>query len=290
MSESALVFLALALLTILLGSYVAATPVGGSAMVREWRREGSKFRWFANNPWLTLGVTVPRWSLNILILLLAALLFLLFWELLPEWPLLALFFGVAFYLGLLGVINALAARRRRRFEASLVHANDLMIAALTAAQNPTQALATTAAAMQNPIKRELEEMHKRLGLGLGIVKASQRMVDRYDSEGVRLFVQTLQVKWESGGNLAEMLLAVNRALRARMKIKLEFSAQISGLRQAALALSVLPYMLVPFFFLKHSGWAGLLLGNQLGVSLLAGALALQLFGFVWLRKIIKAEI
>ena len=72
-------------------------------------------------------------------------------------------------------------------------------AALHAGENPTQALGSAAELAEQPVRAELRELSRRLAAGVGIGEAVEPLVRGYDSEGVRLFSQTLIVKWRSGG-------------------------------------------------------------------------------------------
>lgn len=167
---------------------------------------------------------------------------------------------------------------------------DIVQAGLRGGLNPTQALAETAAATDGPVSTEFVEIGRRLDLGFAIEDATSRMVELYDSEGVRLFTQALIASWTAGGDLATMLRSVNRVIRERVKLRLHMSGQLSGMRYSAILLAVLPYTVIPFVMWKQPVWLETLLYHPLGPKLLLSAILLQVFALFWLRRILRIDL
>jgi tight adherence protein B len=196
---------------------------------------------------------------------------------------------LAFYLPFV-VLTEWGRWRAWRFEERLMDPVDFLVSALDAGENPTQALDSAAGVGRDPVKAELRGVVGRLNAGVGIEGALEPMLRRYDSEGVRLFAQTLIVKWRAGGDLGGVMRKVAEVLRERVAINLRLKSELAGVQIAAILIALLPYLLIPFFLATRPTWSPALLDSPSGPVLLALAVSLQLVGFLWLRRILRLEL
>lgn len=215
--------------------------------------------------------------------------FLLFLELFPGSVSLASIAAIALVIFAFSLLGDLAKWRARRFEAGLVDAIDLLQAALHSGENPRDALRTAADVSKGAVKKELNELAKRLELGMPIEKATGRMVELYDSEGVRLFTQVLIAKWNAGGDLLMLLKSVNRIIRDRVKLRLKVAGQLAGARYALFFVAFVPYMVIPAFLWKAPGWLQTLTDHPMGPTFLLSAVLLQVAGLFWMRRILRTD-
>lgn len=237
----------------------------------------------------TLRLRIEPLVFIVAIIMIALLVFLLFLELFPDAITLALIAAIALVIFAFSLIGDLAKWRARRFEAGLADVLDLLQAALQAGENPSDALRTAATVSKGPIKVEFDELSKRLELGMPIEKATARMLELYDSEGVRLFTQVLVAKWNAGGDLLTLIRSVNRIIRDRLRLRLKVSGQLAGARYALFFVALIPYLLIPVFLWKEPGWLNTLTQHPLGPSLLLAAILLQVVGFFWMRKVLRTD-
>jgi tight adherence protein B len=191
---------------------------------------------------------------------------------------------------LYNVVFETAQRRALRFEEKLVDAIDLLIGALRSGENPAQAIAAAAEVAEPPVKNEFLEVAHRLQLGLTIRRAQARLLERYDCEGVRLFTSTLAAKWTAGGDLAPVLGVVNQIIRERLRYRLRLQSQLAGARIASVIVALSPYLLLLAFQWRNPEWIDRLITHPAGPPLLFGAIALQVFGFLWLRRMMKVTL
>jgi tight adherence protein B len=182
-------------------------------------------------------------------------------------------------------VREVATTKVNRFEAKLLDALDLMQAALQGGETPQSAIITTGNASNGMIKHEFTELGRSLALGMPIDRASARMLDLYDSEGVRMFVQALRVKWQVGGDLADLMKSANRIIRARVMLRIKLASQLSGAKYASILVAIAPYAVVPFFLANNPAWLDTLSNHPLGPRFLMGAILLQIIGLLWLRRI-----
>lgn len=223
------------------------------------------------------------------VMLVAIAVFLLFLEWFPDAVLAATLAALALVVFAFSLVKDLSLWRARRFESKLVDAIDLMQAALSSGESPKAALRTAADASRGQVREELNELLRRLDLGLSIERATSRMANLFDTEGVRLFTQVLAAKWNMGGDLLLMLRSINRVIRDRIKLRLKINSQLSGARYSLFFVALIPYILIPFFLWKEPAWVDVLTEHRLGPVFLLSAVLLQVAGFFWMRRILRIE-
>ena len=174
------------------------------------------------------------------------------------------------------LVRAWGRRRARLFEENLVDAVEFIASALQAGENPTQALASAADAAEGAVATELRRTVDHLALGDNIHRALTPMIEGYDSEGTRLFAQTLIAKWPAGGDLASVLRSVNRIIRERLRMRLRLRSELAGARLSGIVVSILPYAVVPVIMWRRPDWIRSLIEHPTGLKLLFIALLLQL--------------
>jgi tight adherence protein B len=183
-----------------------------------------------------------------------------------------------------------ARRRAARFESGLADALGFMVGSLEAGENPLQAFSSAAAASAGAVRREFGEVAHRLRFGMSIHRALRPIVEGYDSEGVRLFAQSVAAKWQAGGDLVPILQSVARIVRERLAVRLHLRSHLAGARVGAVMIAGLPYFVIPVYLWRMPNMIDRLLGHPLGPSLLTIAVLLQVAGWLWLARILRIEL
>lgn len=183
-----------------------------------------------------------------------------------------------------------ARRRAARFESGLADALGFMVGSLEAGENPLQAFSSAAAASAGAVRRELGEVAHRLRFGMSIQRALRPIVEGYDSEGVRLFAQSVAAKWQAGGDMVPILQSVARIVRERLAVRLHLRSHLAGARVVAVMIAALPYAVIPVYLWRMPNMLGRLLIHPLGPSLLTLAVLLQIVGWLWLGRILRVEL
>jgi Flp pilus assembly protein TadB len=205
-----------------------------------------------------------------------------------------LFVGLLVMLGTLYLIHSsvLEAGRRRtlRLEEKLADAIDTMAATLRGSDNPRAALAGAAEVSPAPVGPELREVVRRLELGMPIARALLKLRSDHDCEGVRLFTSALSAKWTAGGDLAPTLTAVNKVIRERLRHRLRVRSRLAGANVASWMAGLSPYLVFAAMWYFNADWIRRLFAHPQGPMLFIGAVALQLVGFLWLRRLMRSEL
>lgn len=237
----------------------------------------------AGLPFDTVGYLVLLALVGVVVIAAALLL-------LPRLPLVGVLVGLLTVYIVHVAIGEWGQFRARRFEKGLVQAVDFIISSLLAGENAVQAISNAASTSRGSVRHELQEVVRRLEVGLDIRHAIAPMVRSYDTESVRLFAQTLAVKWQVGGDLAPVLETLVWIMRERIRVNLRLRTELTGVQLAGILVALLPYLLLPVFLAQRPEWTEILMVHPWGPPMLAGAILLQLIGLLWLRRILRIEL
>jgi tight adherence protein B len=201
--------------------------------------------------------------------------------------------GVFFAFGILiviGLLNFLGSREKRRFENQLPDTLTLISTSLRAGYSLLQAVEAVAAEAPNPTAREFSRAIVEARLGRQVVAALQGITTRTQSQDFEWAVMAIEIQREVGGNLAEVLQTVSETMRQRNRLKGEIRALTAEGRISAIVLGILPFAMGGFLWASNPEYIKTLFETTFGiVALIAGGL-LMIAGGIWLRKIVDIEV
>ena len=138
------------------------------------------------------------------------------------------------------VLQRIAAARRRKVEKQFPVALDIFVRALRSGHPVASAIELLTREMEDPIGTEFGLVADEVTYGADLVTALNSMAERWDLEDMRMFVVSLAVQSETGGNLAEILENLATVIRARASMFMKVRALSSEGRMTGWMLTVLP--------------------------------------------------
>ncbi len=138
------------------------------------------------------------------------------------------------------VIGMVAERRRKLLQAQFPQALDVFVRSLRAGHPVSGALELLVAEMDDPIGSEFGLVTDEISYGAELRQAMSDMAERWDLEDLRMFVVTLSIQSDTGGNLAEILDNLAQVIRERSSLLLKVRALSSEGRMTGIMLTVLP--------------------------------------------------
>ncbi|MEY4721091.1 MAG: hypothetical protein RIQ46_816 [Pseudomonadota bacterium] len=158
------------------------------------------------------------------------------------------------------LIAVRAQRRRKRVEQQFPVALDVFVRALRSGHPIASAIDLLTQEMEDPIGSEFGIVADEASYGADMNDALQAMAERWDNGDMRMFVVSLAVQSETGGNLAEILENLASVIRARAAMYMKVRALSSEGRLTGWMLTVLPLisfvgmMIVnPAFYIEVAG-------------------------------------
>jgi tight adherence protein B len=180
-------------------------------------------------------------------------------------------------------LNFMASRTRKKMEEQFPVALDVFVRGLKAGHPIAAALELLTVEMPDPIGSQFGLAVDEVTYGAELRDALQDMAERWDSDDMRMFVVSLSIQNETGGNLAEILENLSRVVRERHAMYLKVRALSSEGRMTGWMLSILPifsflllFSMSPRFFLDVANDPWFVPGFVLiGINYLIGVLIIR---------------
>jgi len=187
-------------------------------------------------------------------------------------------------------LNFKANRTRKRMEAQFPLALDVFVRGLRAGHPIAAALDLLTVEMPDPIGSQFGLVVDEVTYGAELRDALQAMADRWDLEDMRMFVVSLSVQSETGGNLAEILENLSGVIRERHSMMLKVRALSSEGRMTAIMLTALPVLAFTALFLGNSSFYLDVSDDPSFVPGFLVLLAMYLIGFITIRKMVDLKV
>jgi len=144
-----------------------------------------------------------------------------------------------------------AGRMRKKMEEQFPVALDVFVRGLRAGHPIAAALDLLTVEMPDPIGSQFGIAVDEVTYGADLRDALSAMADRWDLDDMRMFVVSLSVQNETGGNLAEILENLSRVIRERASMMLKVRALSSEGRMTATMLTGLPVVAFVILFIGN---------------------------------------
>lgn len=188
------------------------------------------------------------------------------------------------------VISVLAQRRRKRMEQQFPVAVDIFVRALRSGHPVASAIDLLTQEMEDPLGSEFGLVSDEVSYGAELTDALDAMADRWDLEDIRMFVVSLSVQIETGGNLAEILENLSQVIRARASLYLKVRALSSEGRMTGWILSVLPIITFIGMFLVNPKFYLDVAQDSIFIVGLPSLIGLYLLGVFWIRNLVDIKV
>jgi tight adherence protein B len=188
------------------------------------------------------------------------------------------------------IIGKIAESRRKKLVNQFPIALDVFVRGLRAGHPVASALELVTTEMIDPIGSEFGIVLDEVTYGAELRDALQNMADRCGVEDMQMFVVSLSIQAETGGNLAEILDNLSKVIRDRAAMMMKVRALSSEGRMTALILTLLPivsfvglFLASPSFYLDVADHPAFIPG----FSILIIGFAIGVF---WIRKLIDLKV
>jgi tight adherence protein B len=107
---------------------------------------------------------------------------------------------------------------------------------------------------------------------------------------VHFFVSAVLLQKRTGGNLAEILDKLAYVIRERFKLRGRIRAISAHGKMTGLALTCIPIGVAVLMFMVNPDYITFFFEDDLGNTMLGSAVALQIIGYLIIRKIVSIEV
>jgi tight adherence protein B len=188
------------------------------------------------------------------------------------------------------VLARLAQRRRKKMEEQFPVALDTFVRGLRAGHPIAAALDLLTKEMRDPIGSEFGIVVDEVTYGADLRDALQRMAERWDMNEMHMFVISLSVQSETGGNLAEILENLSTVIRERASLFMKVRALSSEGRMTAVMLTALPILTFCGLFLVNPAFYLDVAQDSMFIVGFTGLILLYLIGFITIRRMVDLKV
>ena len=141
-----------------------------------------------------------------------------------------------------------------------------------------------------PLAGEFRRTFEEQNLGQPLDIVLKKLGHRIPSLDVQFFVSAVLLQKRTGGNLAELLDKLAHIIRERFKLRARIRAVSAQGLMSGRILAAIPAAVGALMFVVNPQYARFFVDDPAGHELLAGALALQLVGYLIIKKIVTIEV
>ncbi len=188
------------------------------------------------------------------------------------------------------IVNGLYEKRCDAFTNQMVDAMTIMANGIRSGLSITQSMERVVANMSAPISQEFRLVLSEVQLGRTVEEALSDLGERIPRADVQMFVTSVNILKETGGNMAETFQTIQYTVRERQKIEKKIEALTAqGVTQAVI-ITLVPFLLLIVFYVVDPNFVLPLFTKPLGWLALMIMLGLQVTGGLLMRKIIKIQV
>ena len=181
-------------------------------------------------------------------------------------------------------------RRLKAFATQLPDALEMLSRSLRAGQSLGFGFDMIAGEMSPPISKEFGRVFEEQNLGIPMEETLENMTDRIPNLDLKFFATAIILQRQTGGDLAEILDKIGLLIRERFKIWGQVQALTGEGRLSGVVLLSLPFVLFIAVYQLNPDYIMLLFTDPLGKKMLAVAAVLQVFGALWIRKVVNIKV
>ena len=241
-----------------------------------------------------MGMDVDEKKVTLIILLmsfgLGALVFLIFW---PS-VLMGAFFGASitvagWQLPLL-LVRMIYEQRCTKFVDQMVDGLTIMANGIKAGSNPQESMKRVVEIMGNPMSQEFAQVLYQMQVGDSFESALNDLGNRIPRPDVQMFVTSINILKETGGNLAETFQTIVLVVRERQKVEKKIQALTAQGMMQGIIVTLIPFILMAVFLVIDPAFIKPMFNTTLGLVLLAAMLGLQIIGGVLIKKLVTIKV
>lgn len=188
------------------------------------------------------------------------------------------------------LLSRRAEKHRQRMEEQFPLALDIFTRSLRAGHPIASAISLVTEEMSDPIGSEFGLVADEVAYGAELTDALLGMAERWNLEDMRMFVVSISVQSETGGNLAEILQNLSSVIRARASMYMKVRALSSEGRMSAVMLTALPILTLLGLFALNPGFYLDVATDPIFLIGFPALLVLYAIGVIIIRRMVDLEV
>jgi tight adherence protein B len=188
------------------------------------------------------------------------------------------------------IIDWMYVRRVKTFTLQMVDGLSLMSNGMKSGLSVVQSMGLVVQELPDPIRQEFNLVLSENKLGVSIEEAFNNLAKRIQSDDVEMFVTSVNILKETGGNLAETFDTITTTIRERIKLEQKIDAMTAMGRMQGMILLAVPGVLGVFIYMSDPDFMRPLFTTTFGWIILLVVVTLEVLAYVTISQIVKIDV
>lgn len=187
-------------------------------------------------------------------------------------------------------VKFLVKRRVKAYQGQLIDSLTLLANGIRAGLSVPQSLGMVVDEMPPPISQEYNIILQQNRVGVPLEECFENLAKRMPLEDNDMFVSSINILRETGGNLAETFDTIVAVIRERIRLQQKIDTYVAQGMIQAYTIGAMPFAIGGMFAASNPEGAVAMISNPIGIALVIGAVVLDAIGMLVILKIIKIEV
>jgi tight adherence protein B len=188
------------------------------------------------------------------------------------------------------IINHLVQKRITAYSGQMVDGLQLLANGLRAGLSVPQSLGMIVDEMPPPISQEFNIILQQNRIGVPLEECFENLAKRLPTEDNDMFVSSINILRETGGNLAETFDTIVEVIRERVRLQQKIDTLTASGMFQGMVIGAMPYALGLIYYVQDPASMTPLFTTLIGFIMLIAAVLLDLAGIYVIMKIVKIKI
>lgn len=187
-------------------------------------------------------------------------------------------------------MNYLVNRRINAYKGQMVDALQLLSNGLRAGLSLPQSLGMVVDELPVPVSQEFNSILQQTKIGVPLEEAFENLVKRIPTQDNDMFVSSIGILKETGGNLSEVFDTIADVIRERVRLQQKIDTYTAQGMFQGITIFCMPFALGGIFALSDPASMAPLFNTAIGLIMLGAAIFLDLLGLFFIFKVVKIEV
>lgn len=188
------------------------------------------------------------------------------------------------------IVDFFEKKRVKQYSLQMVDALNLLANGLRAGLTMPQAIGMVVDEMPAPVSQEFNLVLQQAKIGVPLDEALENLKKRVYTEDNEMFVTSVNILRETGGNLAETFDTIVLVIRERVRLQLKIDTYVASGKIQAYIIGAMPFLMMLMFGSGDPDYFPMLFGTPLGVVALIVICGMVGVGMWAIMKIIDIKV
>lgn len=188
------------------------------------------------------------------------------------------------------LVDYFEKQRVKKYQLQMVDALNLLANGIRAGLTMPQAIGMVVDELPAPVSQEFNLVLQQAKIGVPLDEALENLKKRVYTEDNEMFVTSVNILRETGGNLAEVFDTITLVIRERVRLQLKIDTYVASGKMQAYIIGAMPFAMIVMFGSGDPEYFPLLFGTVLGIVALLVICGMVALGMFVILKIIDIKV